>query len=1635
MTTSAARNLQLGGLQNKFSGAATRTDFGTAAGDLNVTLLIQPTSVTALQTLTGDATTTMWAGPMTINNTCGLQPSIKFTGGNFRVLSAVTFTAGQVEVNGVTLFVGGQLAPFIGAGNFTNTAGYITTAVGANNGFISMNGNAAQTTAGTGQFANFEVDNNSGATPAVNITAAADFVGTFNLTNGQVGSSGNVQFNNITIPPTIVVNGGTFNVAPTFTSTVNVYYIGIDKATGNELPTAATKLNDLTVATTNGGIVAGQGVVNVGVATTVNGTLDIFPGQALLLNGVSLTMNGPTITLNGDLANTVAGAKLIFAAATGTIVTGSGVLPDITVNAGSVGNSIVGSVGLATGLLGVDNLRGGGNDLNPGGTGGISYAGGTASSLKVAFGTANTTTGTHLATVTTAALGTFTLDANLLQAGTLTNASTGVIDVGTFIYQLNGAGPHLEASTASIIGTTGTLRFQMGAATALTMTGAAGTIAANVEVKNPLNVASYTLTLGGFNLTLSGKLTLTAGGSTGLAKFDVGAFTLTCTGTDVIMGSNTSFLATGGVGVLKLNAAVAPLTLTYAGSVTIVNLTMNNDVKLAGSSTPTLTITGIFAHVAGDLNFGAIPLTVSGTYTRTAGTYTATTGYFIFSGVGANFQQGNTAFNIPNLRLSNAAAASATGTGVLTVTGALDCSFITTGTTPAGFKHTVSSAPTLAVANGATVNYTSGDFDVVPTYGATIALVATSAGPAVAVDATVWPSSATLVTTFTVTTAGGNVTLPGDRTVNSALYLTNGTLTLVANTLTMVDNSTVYRQFNGAVTNTTGALAYGNNMTVVYRADAAGGPPAFQTGIELPATIANLTFTRAGDVINGTTEIMTAVTVTGTLTIKNDVTSKDVVTGLPPVIPVNVSGNLIVATDAFAKATPPAVTISTLAFNGGSGTTQQFTLAGNLAIANLTLNKAAGGMVYLTGGNLTITNVITFINGMLVMDTVTTPSPVLLLTRGNPTYPQGFDHVSAWVYPNLSHVVGFVQHAIPTGAGAGIINGRFEFPVGSKTGYRPAAITFTNTYPSLNPTNVLVKSVDGNPDGTYGFAIDGGNGIKIGNYPSYYWLMQASPSSFTSTQAFDLDLQGTNLNYPFTSPLDLRIIRRQDGNASTNPWQLQGTAASYVSNYIQVPVGQTADSLIFVRSTSLQGSIVQQLTRFTIGIPVRPPVWSTAANVNPAVDTMDAGMTHTLQFTALTQNSSLPTAQQAITYAIPSGLPAYATINASGLVTLHPTSNAQAGAAPLTVTATDIGGTITMTTNLYVWIVNSAPAFKPTNTITVTGVTDKAALSLSLYAADPDSATQTVTYSFLSITPAAAVANPTVTGHALAWAPTFADAATSFVIKVLASDGITSGHGPTPGTDTLSVNVAVARSRARGDVDGNTHIQAADASYVLQYAVHLPYLAGPPQQSISSSDPAALWAADANNSGTIAAYDAALILQVAAGMPNTLPNVANADAHLGKAITVAASGDLSYSAPQPTSDNMVVNVPLKVAKAANVYAVQLTSRANMDQLSIEAVNMTLPEGWDMKWNVVGNELRIAMAGATQLASGDLGSVTIRLKSKESRLSFSTEAMLNENVQAVGAVEIAAIPTVFALELELSEPLQPQHDDQIPDSRG
>jgi hypothetical protein len=1176
LATSVARILQLGGLTNNFSTASTKTDFSSA---VNVTMLIQATTIFGAQTINDAATTTIWYGALTVNNTNNnaVVPGVTFQGGDFRALKSVTFAGSKVSLNGATIFIGSQA--LASAGNFINTIGYTTTG----NAFVSMNGNAAMAISGAGTFGNFEVDA-AGQTATIAAGTGA-FTGTFNLTAGTVTNAAaadnatDITFNNATPFPTIVKNAGSFLYIPTFTSKVNVYYIGLDQTSGKELPSNATKLNNLTVATTNGTAISGKGVVAINNLTpTVNGTINILPNQALLLKGSTvLAMNGAVIQLDGDIVNDAGGANALkFVSTTGTTVTGAGVLPDIIVDVKSFGNVISGSAGLATGLLGADYLRGGagGNaDLLPGNGGSITFNanGGTdTSSLSVTFAAANTTTKVHLGTggggayaatsarITTATGGRLILGANLIQGTCLSNNAGGTVNVGSFTYSVQGTTGNIVDATSKTIGT-GTLSFQMTATSTLAISTGAATIAANVNVTTLPVASAFTLSLTTNNLTISGNLS-----TSGAATLDIATgLTLTETGSSVILGSTAANNITG-AGTLKLNATTPPLTFTFSNAPSITNLWISNDVNLV-SGTPTgtgLTVTTLFTHTAGILNFGNMNLTFQTAFTRTAGTaaYQAVNGYMILDAV--TVDQGSDGFSVPNLRVNTAGTVTLTSgasEGTVTATNAFD---LTAGAFTTNGKF--------AVANLATVNYTAGTISAAPAYAGTITLVGLGS---TAFPTNIWPATASLVTTLTIN-GTGTIALPGSRTVNTALNLTGGTLNVPTTfTLTVADGSLITVDAGLMSLTGTGAVVYGAGISVQYVPSAAN---YVSNGIELPATVVNLSFTRLGNTVNRTTTLGIAgppitgnhaVTITGTLTIKNNLTT---LLGAP----ITLNGDLIIATDVNALATVPLTTFGdalTLSGAANSRIIVPSTPVTGIPLSALTIAKSnSQRTVTLSGGNLDMSaGIVTFTRGLLVTDSVS----YIWINAQVGVSGQGF--VRNVAAGDLSHVVGNVRKTLK----AGTIQtfGRNEIPVGSLLAYCPVAITVLNPGGNVSlGVNVIVTHNAISPTGIVGLPIVDGvsTGVDISRYAALSWSIKSDIS--LGNTAFDLELTDPSFT-AYDDITKVRIIRRIGTIADiTNEWSLQGLVADY-DNFV------VAGSPTVINHNSI-GGIRTQGAIFTFGM-------------------------------------------------------------------------------------------------------------------------------------------------------------------------------------------------------------------------------------------------------------------------------------------------------------------------------------------------------------------------------------------------------------------------------------------------------------------
>ncbi len=1545
VTTTGRTNWTLNSNNITIGGAASNTTFNTATTDI----VIGNPSPSVLSTVT--------IGPLnpaipslTINNTTGLANAVSFTGGLLAVAGNFTLTSGATTIT--------NLANIQVSGNVVNAAGYTTTQQGR----VSMIGGGVKTFGGAGVFGTIEFNNAAGFAASSNVTLA----GTIYLTAGAVGNGGFViTINNTSVYPTIVVNAGSFAQVPTFNSNVNITYIGTDKATGNELPPSTTQLQNLTIATTNGAN-PGKGIVTFNANTTVNGILTVNVNQTLSINNaVTLTMSGASLVLNGNIINVGTGL-LSFGAAAGTSVTGGGYLPNISIAAGS-SNNMISAAALINQLLGTDGAYGGAADFDPtaaSANGNLSFVAGTNSATFNFTGVAFD--GSMVNNVTTNGTGnTLNLGANLVAVGTLQH-NAGTINVGSYTFEQRGAAINLGATGTALFTGTGLLKLYQKDNTTntnFTITSSAtnSTISVNVEFNNAdVTAGQDQIVLAGNPLIISGNLTLTAGNLTLNQNLTLtgSAFTITAGG---VSGAST----------LILNAATPPLTFTYSGTPTINNLQISNDVNLAGTGTA-LTVT-TFTHTAGVLNFGTENLTLM-SMTRTGGSYLSSGGYMIL-GNAVTYDQGN-GFSIPNLRFTaNATLSNAAGRGQITVTSNLDLQQ----------GGTVTTNGKLAVADLSTVNYTSGTFSAAPAYANTITLNAVNFANSSGISATVWPNTAGLVTTLTIngTLAGNTITIPGNRQVNGTLNLTSGVLTLGANTLTLSSNTTIHRTDNGSVTVAGGGVAFPADNSVNLSYESTGG--AIGTGPEFPAVMNNLTVTRTGNVGNSTLTVNTAATVNGTLTIKNNFTAA-------PGAQLTVLGPTVIALDSFTNATPPVVTFtatSPLVFGGATGQTLTLPATGS-TIGFMRLNLTGSAPVLnVTGGNLTIPNFGTlfFTNGVLNMGTYTLvlPNPQLASIAGT-TNGLAFDR-SAVTGANVGVVVGNISRFANTGDGGVGTDGRFEFPTGNLAGqYRPAAITFTPSYPVGVPTNIVVKNVDTSAGGTRDLPLDGG-GVTIGNYPNFYWLISTMPQSMTGTQNFDIELTAHNIGYPYNSYNDLRMIRRQDGNSQQNGWQLQGFAPNY-SNY-QVVNG--TDTTVTVRTTSSQGGLVTAGSRFTMGVPSRAPLFTAPVVTNYA---QNEATTLTVQFTATAQDVGATITG----YALNAGAPSWASLNpTTGLLTLTPTyGNGSNTPFVFTVTATSSNGLTTpLSITDTVHIVDRPPVF--TQVLPNSTIKNDSLFTFTYKATDPD-AGQTLTFSLVSVKPTPTVAPSITSAGVFTWTPSFADINKTDTVIVQVSDGTLAVK------DTALVTIKFARKM--GDVAGNGGADPASASLVLQYSVGAITLT---QQQ--------LYAADVDGNGQVNAYDAANILYAYAHHDTTISG--------NVLMKSSARGSVVFGKLVGQSNSSTVVLPISLSNSANVYSAYVELNIDNNYANIENVAGSLPQGWVMSHNYSNGVLKIAMAGTTPLSDGNIAEISLNLKDKETHFTVTGTAELNANYSTeLGNLTVKQIPNQFELSQNYPNPFNP-----------
>ncbi|MBM4160896.1 MAG: T9SS type A sorting domain-containing protein [Ignavibacteria bacterium] len=1081
-------------------------------------------------------------GSLRIQDDRMLPVGVAIRGGRLRVQGDVVFstssTSSVVQLDGAHVVI-------TGVASFVNITGYTTI----NNGFVSMSG-TTQNVGGAGDFGDFEVNV---ATAVAALAGIGRFTGILYLTAGLFDNTNNITIDNETVTPTIVRDKGTFRQAPIIgtNSMVNLTYVGHDKVSSNELPATVDKLNNVTVATANGGNGAGtitdgkgapaRGVVTLTASPTVNGKLTVNQHQTLAIaQNQAITMKGAEMQIDGQIVNLDAADFtsfqdiLILSRAGGTAILGSGLLPPILVV--SSGNVIDGPRGIIDRQMGADFTEGAGAfgtddviDGDPSAANGtIRFANSTAT-LTVRMGTGAGAGSTHLGSIATANTGNeLTLGGDLMVSNNLHHVA-GLIDVATYTLTMRGSA-HSITGGARLSGS-GLVRFETIRATSLTINAAVATIDANVEVSVGAAGGNLELMSGGQNLVISGNLAVTKASSVGIgAGIQIGdGRTLTAAGSVLTMGAGTAIFASmppaAATAVLELDAARPPLILKASDDVTIDRLTVSDDVHLAlTGAASSVEVTKAFVHSGGELNLDAYDLKITGAYTKlgTSGSYAATTGYLVMNT--PVFNHGSIPFSIPNLRFTADATQSlANQTGVVTVTGNLDVQ-----ATPDINNANTNNTTILAVGNAATVNYRSGGFDEAPVYDGTITLVVDQAKDGTLLDAEVWPSTpSALVTTLRVanTTPTDMIELPGDRSVNT-LELRTGVLdlgTTADRTLTVVDRGTIKRRSSASVVLNGGTLAFGGKeIHVVYEADG-----AMTTGAELPASVKDLVFTRSYNVPNAQTTINSSVTISALLGVRNSVNigTSTLVTAL---------GHLKIEVDvAFAKATAPIIGgTGSLALAGSTDQTIVVPSTGS-SVGSITIEKASSGSkVTIIGGPLTCERTLTFKRGLVYTEA---GSSVVLKENTVGSVSSGFLHNVA--AGERSHVVGNVS--VPLKSGHITTYGRNEFPVGDANHYRPVSLTFVGISKDLG-VSATVRYEDARPIGTIGLPILNGvdQGVHISRYPTFAWYIATKEAPIDGVFNLELTAEGFT---DFDDVANIRVIRRP-GTISdlTNTWSLHG---------------------------------------------------------------------------------------------------------------------------------------------------------------------------------------------------------------------------------------------------------------------------------------------------------------------------------------------------------------------------------------------------------------------------------------------------------------------------------------------------------------
>ena len=1362
-------------------------------------------------------------GNLTLTNTAGIIS----VGQSLRAGGTVTISANTAAALGTNnIILNSPNSSIVNNGSYTATAGGGVVVGGKNIGVVGGADVTGVSISGTGAYSNITIDAGivGGATNDVTVNGPVIWNQDLTLYSGRLVVATGTDLSPAGLPAQIIRNvasstgistagTGTFN---TNNKNYNLKYIGTLASDVNVGAELTQYVSTWTVSTVAG---ASKYAAVIGSTIAFGGTLNIDSTAILnVANGVTFTLSGAGLThkINGGFTTLnagVLGTGLISLTGDNTVVT------DLTFNNSSskVGNIKFGSIVT------------------------VSYINAFTGAVEIAGPS-------------------FTLGSNLVaQDGVTYSSPTGVLNFETYNLALTTAGDFTQTGAGTYTANGGALVLNRAAAN-LTLAKAlpnlqianSAVLTADAEVSNSLvigtttSVATPTLTINAANLTVSGA-NVKFIGSTSAA---------------------TPIVATSGALVIKNPATLLVDIKNGAVPATVTNLTV--------AATGTLAIATDLAYVQtleiasalvqhGDIATAGNILKLSGSYAPDANKITSTFGgktQFNLAAA-ANFVPTTNGLSIDNLDVIAAATNNSTKSFTVAKNLILTGGAFSDGT--AG-KLTIGDKDTITVVAGTLTNAPTFAGTVSLNYITTNSITTGNEVPlTVAVKGAKKVKDASTLANLIINTAPANtITLGSDAIINSSLQLLSGKLGFGAFALTLADPTVTASGTDDVdVLLAGGTLVAGSIPSVsslynlTYTTGTTTGTEFISdqidtlsvsgasTVIPLPKnTIVNNVVITNGGVLNAATYDLTingtinvvkgnVTSTTGTLTFVKDLILNN--TTFAPAGTVKLKNNLTVNSGASFAPTGSVIfagnEVQTITIPAGTTTIPTLTI-------NQTVNKTSDiAQLKVKGGSLSITKELIFINGLLVLDDSThyvyLPRPDGAANSG-----LGFDRTAVENgTTSYGYIVGNVAKPGKAGDGSGSIDGRFVFPTGApidttvnakgdtvySAAYRPVTITFTNSYSLGSPTTLVVRNVNRGPAGSVGFPItsgnDGTNDVKIGKYAPYYWAINSLPSGLSLSQSYDIELQGTNLKSSYKDYTSLRGIRRL-GTSENNKWY---SLSDEGTSNAQMGGKTSADTIVWVRATASAGGILQNESRFSIGVPVQAPVIGLASSTpiaNGNTITVPEGTALTANFGAVSSiNGTTPTITGTITPAPTSSkvAPAFTATGSNLSLTWTPGFSAaelNKGVYVVAVTATDGGGTSTIYDTIVVTNTNQAP--KLDSVVVATNVLKTTVPNVVKYYVSDTDAADTISWTAtVTPTPKNAPVLSATTGKAVT--VTFTPASSEAGIVFTLHTTFTDGKSAPVAVDTTFAKVKL--NFAYGDITKDGFIHADDALEALRMSV------------------------------------------------------------------------------------------------------------------------------------------------------------------------------------------------------------------------